>query len=1209
MLVRTTLVLLVLLSLLAPRDAFAEPPGASRTDAGEARIDHTDLVPPLPRDPVERVEAIKSAENRIVPTAAGIHASAGLTADARHAAVATPLDGPRHSRIPPMPAARNDVANGNTAGGYSLVSLGGFQAIDDTGFNPADLHLAAGTDVLIGISNDLIRIWDKCGTLLGVTSMSVLVGAPPGVYSGGRVIYDQWNDTFAMAFIRTDYGGGQGYVYWCYSSDGLSWTYYIMGASFIGTGVFADFIDIGADPNNQYLTLNRFNLSTFVFEGASLLVSDAGDFLDGGGTSFSTYPFGNNPGNGLPASAVRVAKMRSWGGSQYLINSEPGGGNFLTFWTFTGAASSGTLASTNLPLAFTYNPPAPAPQPDGTYIRMGDARLYDAVYKGGELLAVGGYDLGDASIAVWQVNASGASGSFAAFGTISGTGASAFPSVDLASGNFRFVNLTAVDDGAFPDFPSAQVIAASPVCCFQESVIYGPGLTNYDDGIAAGTPGDPFRWGNTSATCVDPSGDRVWVMGMFASDTPTPSWDSRVELVTVAPPPSLTMLQPPNRTISGVQGGPFSPPSLVYQLSNPGGTTLDWELTGLPWFLNASVSEGTLAPGADEFVTFTLDPSVYGMTGPLEDTQQIVFNRCLGNSVGSLVTLVIGVDTECRTAAKIDLDPGLTPTGQLASFGNEHGLFVTVMGDMLVCGVGFVADLPPGTTVRCRIYDADGNTRGALLHDESMMSYQTGMATHYVPFDLFATTFDACRDYNISFEFDDANAWDYWDEGPDPYPVDYAGLIRVRNADLAGNPAAPERIHIEVLGFEYPCEQLTELAPPGETPTVLPTVLTNRGMYVTPMRTIRLCSILFYASIDPTATVTARVYEASGTTRLSLLAESHFPSAGSGMLQQGAPMDIVLLEGEQYNLTIDYGSTADLEVFDETSITLPYDIGDLMRVRDGEVNGDAAFDTYLPNFSIEWGEVGGGSYIGLSPPTGTETVGTTGNVGRGLYVTPALGQQVYAVSWEADVPEGEPISAGVFEASGGVQGSLISQGTVFSTGPGRRWHTIPVSAEFEAGAEYNVVVGWADVNGYPQWTGSAFTYEPNGLTKVLGASDVTGAPATEVVHLRYRTCGGNGGTATAVRDTPLHAPMYLRPPSPNPATGTTMLSFQLEREGSVSLAVYDVKGRRVAEVLDAALSAGPHERRFDTRGLPSGVYFVRLHTPTASVTRKLVVSR
>jgi hypothetical protein len=597
------------------------------------------------------------------------------------------------------------------------------------------------------------------------------------------------------------------------------------------------------------------------------------------------------------------------------------------------------------------------------------------------------------------------------------------------------------------------------------------------------------------------------------------------------------------------------------------------------------------------------------MSGPLEDTQQIVFNRCLGNSVGSDVTLVIGVDTECKTASRIDLAPPFSPTGQLSSFNEERGIYVTALGDMLVCGVGFVADLPPGTNVRCRIYDADGNTRGALLYDESMMSYQTGMAAHYVPFDLFFTTLDACQDYDITFEVDNANAWDYWDEGPDPFPLDHAGLIRTRNGELTGDATDPDRIHIEVLGFEYPCEQLTDLAPPAAAPTVLPTLLTNRGMYITPLRTMRLCSILFYASIDPAATVTARVYEASGTTRGVLLAESHFPSAGSGMLQQGAPMDIVLLEGEHYNLTIDYGSAADLEVFDETAITLPYNIGDVMQVRDGEVNGNAAFDNYLPHFSIEWGEVGGGNYIGLSPPTGSESAGTTDFDGRGLYVTPALGQQVYAVSWEADVPEGEPISAGVFEASGGVQGALISQGYVFSGGPGRRWHTIPVSVEFEAGAEYNVVVQWNDVNEYTQWTGSSFTYTPNGLTKVLSASDVAGAPASEVVHLRYRTCGGNGGTATAVLDTPLRAPMYLRPPSPNPATGSTLLSFQLQREGSVSLAVYDVRGRRVAEVLNTALSAGPHERMFDTHGLASGVYFVRLRTPTASVTRKLVVSR
>ena len=640
------------------------------------------------------------------------------------------------------------------------------------------------------------------------------------------------------------------------------------------------------------------------------------------------------------------------------------------------------------------------------------------------------------------------------------------------------------------------------------------------------------------------------------------------------------------------------------------GSTADWELTSWPTFLNPNIVKGTVGPGATQFVVFTLDPGVTSMPGPLLDTQSVTFHQCLtANEYSADATLVIGVDTECTTAAPLDLAPDFPPTGQFPSANEERGVYITSMSDYLVCGVGITADLSPGTTVHCRIYEADGTTRGALLHSGSTMSYETGMTTHYVPFNLFLTQLSECQDYSIVFFLDTVGDLEYWDEGADPFPLDHAALIRTREGELNGDPSATERIHITLLGVEFPCEQLTDLAVPGETPAVLPTLLTDRGMFVTPLRTIRLCSILFNANVDPTATVTARVYEAVGTTRLGLLAEGRFPSAGSGMQQQGAPVNVVLLEGEHYNISLDYELPADIEVFDETAITLPYNIGDVMQVRDGEVGGNPAHDNYLPRFLIEWGEVGGGNYIGLSPASGAETEGTTDNDGRGVYLSALADQQVYAISWYADVPEGETISCGVFEAPGGVQGALISYGTIFSGGDGQRWHSVPVSAEFETGSEYNVVVSWTDVNEYTEWQNVTFPYSPNGLVEVTGGSTDGGAPHADVVHLSYRTCGGSGGTTTAIVDTPMRTPMYLRPPSPNPASGVATLGFQLESEGSVSLTVYDVKGRRVAEVVGTTLSAGPHERSFDTRGLPSGVYFVKLQTPTASVTRKLVVSR
>ncbi len=69
---------------------------------------------------------------------------------------------------------------------------------------------------------------------------------------------------------------------------------------------------------------------------------------------------------------------------------------------------------------------------------------------------------------------------------------------------------------------------------------------------------------------------------------------------------------------------------------------------------------------------------------------------------------------------------------------------------------------------------------------------------------------------------------------------------------------------------------------------------------------------------------------------------------------------------------------------------------------------------------------------------------------------------------------------------------------------------------------------------------------------------------------------------------------------PNPFRSTTQITFTLDAPGRVTLSVYDVQGRRVAQVLDGAeRSAGRHVVPFDASGLASGSYLYRLEVTAA----------
>jgi hypothetical protein len=71
--------------------------------------------------------------------------------------------------------------------------------------------------------------------------------------------------------------------------------------------------------------------------------------------------------------------------------------------------------------------------------------------------------------------------------------------------------------------------------------------------------------------------------------------------------------------------------------------------------------------------------------------------------------------------------------------------------------------------------------------------------------------------------------------------------------------------------------------------------------------------------------------------------------------------------------------------------------------------------------------------------------------------------------------------------------------------------------------------------------------------------------------------------------------------SPSPFSDGTTVSFRLSRPGHASVAVYDVCGRRVRELLDARLGPGDHAVSWNAGGAtPAGVYFVRLETAEGS---------
>jgi hypothetical protein len=79
--------------------------------------------------------------------------------------------------------------------------------------------------------------------------------------------------------------------------------------------------------------------------------------------------------------------------------------------------------------------------------------------------------------------------------------------------------------------------------------------------------------------------------------------------------------------------------------------------------------------------------------------------------------------------------------------------------------------------------------------------------------------------------------------------------------------------------------------------------------------------------------------------------------------------------------------------------------------------------------------------------------------------------------------------------------------------------------------------------------------------------------------------------------------------APNPAAGSTTITYRLGAPGLTTIAIHDPAGALVAKLADGPLPAGDGRIEWDATGLPAGVYYCRITSGGWSAARPLVVVR
>lgn len=76
---------------------------------------------------------------------------------------------------------------------------------------------------------------------------------------------------------------------------------------------------------------------------------------------------------------------------------------------------------------------------------------------------------------------------------------------------------------------------------------------------------------------------------------------------------------------------------------------------------------------------------------------------------------------------------------------------------------------------------------------------------------------------------------------------------------------------------------------------------------------------------------------------------------------------------------------------------------------------------------------------------------------------------------------------------------------------------------------------------------------------------------------------------------------------PNPFNPSTIINFSLPEAGVVSIKIYDILGKEVADLVNEQKSAGNYSVSFDASNLPTGTYVYKITSGNFTATRKMLL--
>ena len=434
-----------------------------------------------------------------------------------------PQIAPRHRTDQPL------TPSSVQAGGSLIAN---FAALGDNNTAiPPDTMGAAGPNHLMVMLNSQVRIQSKSGATTSTVSLSTFWTNGTGL-SGTpfdpHVVFDSLTNRW-IATVDANPRASSSQVWFAISANSDptgTWYYYSFAADSTGT-YWADYPGLGVNNSYIAITNNMYTISTpNTFSGVKMWVIDKSTLPPGGSLSVTVFPMGFDTYSGYNGFTLKPAVTFDASESNlYIVDNgwTTGGGTpahrVSKVTTSGGSPVWSQVGFYNVSNSYDHNMIKAAQKGTTTRIETNDIRIMNAVVRNGHLWTthMGGLPVGSVDrTAVFWYEVNPTTPSLVQSGVLNG-GVDVhyiFPSITVNKNNDAVVGFTRTDATRYAEAVFVSRLSTDTTGTMSSITVIKQGLASY---VKTGT-GTKVRWGDYSATVVDPSDDlTIWTIQEYAA--------------------------------------------------------------------------------------------------------------------------------------------------------------------------------------------------------------------------------------------------------------------------------------------------------------------------------------------------------------------------------------------------------------------------------------------------------------------------------------------------------------------------------------------------------------------------------------------------------------------------------------------------------------------------------------------------------------------